>query len=146
MLLDFVPTDQSQPTCFEMYAEMTSSGPGARELNWSLSPFFGQMGRNPIQSAGCYGILKSIRENPDSSMETLDFAVGYTHICLSHFIQISFLQTYPLFVSRCFQDITVNQEFEDLYTAVKETFPALTVNHGGRVGTFRKAKAWKVLL
>ncbi|XP_026198414.1 leucine-rich repeat-containing protein 74B isoform X2 [Anabas testudineus] len=70
-----------------------------------------KMGRNPIQSAGCYGILKSIQENPDSAMETLDFTV-----------------------------ITVNQEFEDLYTAVKEIFPALTVNHGGRIGTFRKAK------
>uniref|UniRef100_A0A3P8SRZ3 Leucine rich repeat containing 74B n=1 Tax=Amphiprion percula TaxID=161767 RepID=A0A3P8SRZ3_AMPPE len=39
------------------------------------------------------------------------------------------------------QDITVNQDFEDLYTAVKEILPELRVNHGGRIGTFRKAKA-----
>lgn len=37
------------------------------------------MGRNPIQSAGCYGILKSIQENPDSAMETLDFTVSLKH-------------------------------------------------------------------
>ncbi|XP_076587058.1 uncharacterized protein LOC143320905 isoform X3 [Chaetodon auriga] len=70
------------------------------------------MGRNPIQNAGCYGILKSVQENQNSAMEALDFS-----------------------------DITVNQDFEDLYAAVKEMFPALTVNHGGRIGTFRKAKA-----
>uniref|UniRef100_A0A3B4YHF0 Uncharacterized protein n=1 Tax=Seriola lalandi dorsalis TaxID=1841481 RepID=A0A3B4YHF0_SERLL len=70
------------------------------------------MGRNPILSAGCYGILKSIQENPDSAMEALNFA-----------------------------GIPVNQDFEDLYTKVKEIFPALTINHGGRIGTFRKAKA-----
>ncbi|XP_047448583.1 leucine-rich repeat-containing protein 74B isoform X2 [Mugil cephalus] len=71
-----------------------------------------KIGRNPIQTTGCYGILKSIQENPDSAMEALDFS-----------------------------DITVNQDFDDLYTAVKEMFPVLRVNHGGRIGTFRKAKA-----
>lgn len=40
---------------------------------------FRQMGRNPIQNVGCHGILKSIQENPDSAMETLDFAVSHTH-------------------------------------------------------------------
>ncbi|XP_010795284.1 leucine-rich repeat-containing protein 74B-like [Notothenia coriiceps] len=70
------------------------------------------MGRNPIQNAGCFTILKSVQENPDSAMEAIYFS-----------------------------DITVNQDFEDLYKAVKEIFPALTVNHGGRIGTFRKAKA-----
>lgn len=39
---------------------------------------FGQMGRNPIQTAGCYGLLKSVQENPDSAMEALDFSVTYT--------------------------------------------------------------------
>ncbi|KAM9393983.1 uncharacterized protein lrrc74b [Pholidichthys leucotaenia] len=73
---------------------------------------FLNMGRNPILNAGCYGVLKSIQENPNSAMEALDFS-----------------------------DITVNQDFEDLYTAVKEIFPALRVNHGGRVGRFRKEKA-----
>ncbi|KAF7656944.1 hypothetical protein LDENG_00034130 [Lucifuga dentata] len=70
------------------------------------------MGRNPIQSAGCYGILKSVQGNPDSAMEALDFS-----------------------------DITVNQEFEDLYASVKEIFPELAVKHGGRIGSFRKPKA-----
>lgn len=37
------------------------------------------MGRNPIQSAGCFGILKSVQENPDSAMETLDFSVIHKH-------------------------------------------------------------------
>uniref|UniRef100_A0A3Q0SZK8 Leucine rich repeat containing 74B n=1 Tax=Amphilophus citrinellus TaxID=61819 RepID=A0A3Q0SZK8_AMPCI len=75
------------------------------------------IGRNPILNAGCYGILKSIQDNPDSALEAVDFS-----------------------------DITVSQDFEDLYTAVKEIFPALRVNHGGRIGTFSKAKACKVLL
>uniref|UniRef100_A0A665SZT9 Uncharacterized protein n=1 Tax=Echeneis naucrates TaxID=173247 RepID=A0A665SZT9_ECHNA len=70
------------------------------------------MGRNPILNAGCYSILKSVQENPDSAMEALDFA-----------------------------GIPVNQDFENLHTVVKEIFPALTINHGGRIGTFRKAKA-----
>uniref|UniRef100_A0A672YJ88 Uncharacterized protein n=1 Tax=Sphaeramia orbicularis TaxID=375764 RepID=A0A672YJ88_9TELE len=71
----------------------------------------GQIGKNPIQTAGCYGILKSIQENPDSAMETLDFS-----------------------------DITVNQDFEELHASMKEILPALVVKHGGRIGTLKKAK------
>lgn len=37
------------------------------------------MGRNPIQNAGCFGILKSVKDNPDSAMEALDFSVTHTH-------------------------------------------------------------------
>ncbi|XP_068594913.1 leucine-rich repeat-containing protein 74B [Brachionichthys hirsutus] len=70
------------------------------------------MGRNPIQNSGCYRLLKSVQENQHSAMESLDFS-----------------------------DITVNQDFEDLYAAVKEMFPVLTVNHRGRTGTFKEAKA-----
>ena len=40
---------------------------------------FGQMGRNPIQNAGCFGILKSVKDNPDSAMEALDFSVTHTY-------------------------------------------------------------------
>ncbi|TNN51178.1 Leucine-rich repeat-containing protein 74B [Liparis tanakae] len=56
------------------------------------------VGRNPIQTAGCYGILQALQENPQSAMEQLDFP-----------------------------DVTVNQDFDDLYSAVKEMFPALTM-------------------
>ncbi|XP_061585852.1 leucine-rich repeat-containing protein 74B isoform X1 [Cololabis saira] len=70
-----------------------------------------KIGRNPLQSAGCYGILQSVQENPDSAMDTLDFS-----------------------------DITVDQDFEDLYTAVKEIVPELRVKYRGRVVTARKAK------
>ncbi|XP_013866597.1 leucine-rich repeat-containing protein 74B [Austrofundulus limnaeus] len=73
---------------------------------------FLNIGRNPIQTAGCLKILQSLQENPDSSLETLDFS-----------------------------DIAVNQEFEDLYAAVKETFSALRVKHGGTFGPLRKAKS-----
>ncbi|XP_061585853.1 leucine-rich repeat-containing protein 74B isoform X2 [Cololabis saira] len=72
---------------------------------------FLNIGRNPLQSAGCYGILQSVQENPDSAMDTLDFS-----------------------------DITVDQDFEDLYTAVKEIVPELRVKYRGRVVTARKAK------
>ncbi|XP_056134577.1 uncharacterized protein lrrc74b [Lampris incognitus] len=70
------------------------------------------IGRNPIQCAGCYGILKSLQGNPASAMETLDFS-----------------------------DIPVNQDFEDLYAAVKEILPSLAVKHVGRVDIFRKPKS-----
>lgn len=94
------------------------------------------MARNPILNAGCYGILQSLQENTDSAVEDLNFSVSpttlwelkhhpcvckHTHLCLS------------------LQDITVNQDFEDLHTAVKEIFPALKVKHGGRIGNVRKA-------
>lgn len=36
-----------------------------------------KMGRNPMQSAGCYGILNSIQSNPASVMEYLDFSVRF---------------------------------------------------------------------
>lgn len=110
-----------------------------------------QMGKNPIQDAGCYGILKSVQENPDSAMETLDFGVTHTYTPPLW----DFLQIFSFYYSSSFthfsvyhslQDIIVNQDFEDLYTAVKEIFPGLTVNYGGRFGIFRKAKAWKVFL
>ncbi|XP_024275107.1 leucine-rich repeat-containing protein 74B-like [Oncorhynchus tshawytscha] len=70
------------------------------------------MGRNPIQTAGCYGVLKAIQGNAESAMECLDFS-----------------------------DITVNQDFEDLYVALKDIFPNIRVKHGGRIDTFRKPKA-----
>ncbi|XP_067084552.1 leucine-rich repeat-containing protein 74B [Osmerus mordax] len=70
-----------------------------------------RMGRNPIQTAGCYGVLKSIQENSQSAVESLDFS-----------------------------DIPVNQDFEDLLSSMKDAFPNLTVKHGGRIDTFRKAK------
>ncbi|KAM8885100.1 LOW QUALITY PROTEIN: uncharacterized protein lrrc74b [Spinachia spinachia] len=73
------------------------------------------VGRNPIQNAGCYGILQALQENPHSAVETFYFS-----------------------------DVAVDQDFEDLYTAVKEIFPGLTVNHGGGIGAFRKAEARKV--
>ncbi|KAJ8380158.1 hypothetical protein SKAU_G00009360 [Synaphobranchus kaupii] len=49
-----------------------------------------KMARNPMQIAGCYGILKAIQENPESAVEFLDFS-----------------------------DIPVNQEFTDLHKEVK---------------------------
>ncbi|XP_034758226.2 leucine-rich repeat-containing protein 74B-like isoform X3 [Acipenser ruthenus] len=68
--------------------------------------------RNPMQSAGCYGIIKSMQGNPESAIEFLDFS-----------------------------DITVNKDFDDLHTSVKEMFPHLKVIHGGNTDEFRKTKA-----
>lgn len=45
----------------------------ATSLN--LHFMFVQIGKNPIQNAGCYGILQSMQENPDSAIEALDFSV-----------------------------------------------------------------------
>uniref|UniRef100_A0A667ZDG8 Leucine rich repeat containing 74B n=1 Tax=Myripristis murdjan TaxID=586833 RepID=A0A667ZDG8_9TELE len=60
---------------------------------------------NPIQSAGCYGVLQSLQANPESAMEMLDFS-----------------------------DIAVNQDFEELRSAVKDILPSLVVKHGRRIG------------
>lgn len=103
---------------------------------------FHQMSWNPIQNAGCYAILKSVQENPDSAMESLDFSVQSTHILTAWDFNFLLLNLFSLLcMCHHFQDIRVNQEFEDLYAAMKKDSPALTVNHGSRTGTFRKAKA-----
>uniref|UniRef100_A0A3B5LRD2 Uncharacterized protein n=1 Tax=Xiphophorus couchianus TaxID=32473 RepID=A0A3B5LRD2_9TELE len=66
--------------------------------------------RSPIRSDGCHEILQSVKVNQNSVMETLKLS-----------------------------DIPVNQDFEDLYKAVKEIFPLLRVKHGGTFGILRKA-------
>lgn len=111
----------------------------------TLHFMFVQIGKNPIQNAGCYGILQSVQENPDSAIEVLDFSVTckFRHsfppkICFS-----SVFNLFPACIP--FQDVTVSQDFEDLYAATKEVFPALTVNHGGRIGAFTKHKTQKWL-
>lgn len=68
-----------------------------------------KMSRNPMQSAGCFAILKSMHANPDSAVEFLDFT-----------------------------DICVDQEFEDLFATIKETFPNLQVKHGRKLNTMVK--------
>ncbi|MGH0182647.1 UNVERIFIED_CONTAM: hypothetical protein FKN15_010235 [Acipenser sinensis] len=78
--------------------------------------------RNPMQSAGCYGIIKSMQGNPESAIEFLDFSGA--SLTKPHF-----------------QDITVNKDFDDLHTSVKEMFPNLKVIHGGNADKFRKTKA-----
>uniref|UniRef100_A0A8C0KGQ4 Leucine rich repeat containing 74B n=1 Tax=Canis lupus dingo TaxID=286419 RepID=A0A8C0KGQ4_CANLU len=60
--------------------------------------------RNPIRGEGCFGVLKSIRDNPMSALELLDFS-----------------------------DIQVDREFDDFTSSVKEVLPALhvkTAAHG----------------
>ena len=34
------------------------------------------MAKNPMQTAGAYGILKAVKENTNSAMEELDFSVS----------------------------------------------------------------------
>ena len=36
-----------------------------------------QIGKNPMQSAGCYAICAAITRNPNSAMEELDFTVSW---------------------------------------------------------------------
>lgn len=67
------------------------------------------MGRNPIQSAGCFGILKAVQENTGSAMEALNFAVS-----------LSSLTSWNLF------------PFADLLT-----FCVSLVGHHGEPGTWR---------
>ncbi|KAM9330829.1 uncharacterized protein PAF06_018672 [Gastrophryne carolinensis] len=69
-----------------------------------------KMARNPIQSEGCFAILKSIQANSESAIESLDFS-----------------------------DVVVNKQFDDLYAAVKETMPNLTIKHGGNSDMFKRS-------
>uniref|UniRef100_A0A8C2CX58 Uncharacterized protein n=1 Tax=Cyprinus carpio TaxID=7962 RepID=A0A8C2CX58_CYPCA len=61
-----------------------------------------KMSRNPMQSAGCFTILKSVQANPETAVEFLDFS-----------------------------DICVDQEFEALFKSTKETLPNFQVKHAG---------------
>ncbi|KAL7839928.1 hypothetical protein SRHO_G00265860 [Serrasalmus rhombeus] len=71
-----------------------------------------KMSRNPMQSAGCFAVLKAIEANPASAMEHLDFS-----------------------------DISVDQDFEDLSSSIKETLPNLQVKHGGKTRPLQKPKS-----
>ncbi|XP_008840479.1 leucine-rich repeat-containing protein 74B isoform X3 [Nannospalax galili] len=57
--------------------------------------------RNPIRSEGCFGLLKSVRNNTSSALELLDFS-----------------------------DIQVNREFEELASSVKVILPGLCIKTG----------------
>ncbi|KAK3596544.1 hypothetical protein CHS0354_013228 [Potamilus streckersoni] len=61
-----------------------------------------KMGRNPMQSAGCYGICAAILRNPNCVIKELDFS-----------------------------DILVNNDFKDVLKQVSEQIPNLKVKHGG---------------
>lgn len=55
-------------------------------LLWVILLVFGmiQMSRNPMQSAGCFAILKSVQANPESAVEFLDFSVSDSYLFISH--------------------------------------------------------------
>ncbi|KTG39615.1 hypothetical protein cypCar_00006569 [Cyprinus carpio] len=67
------------------------------------------MSRNPMQSVGCFTILKSVQANPETAVEFLDFS-----------------------------DICVDQEFEALFKSTKETLPNFQVKHGGKLNAVLK--------
>ncbi|XP_017306797.1 leucine-rich repeat-containing protein 74B isoform X2 [Ictalurus punctatus] len=71
-----------------------------------------KMARNPVRSAGCFAVLKAVEGNPSSSMEYLDFS-----------------------------DISVDQEFEDLFNSIKETLPNFQVKHGGKIRPFQNLQS-----
>ncbi|XP_051537549.1 leucine-rich repeat-containing protein 74B-like [Myxocyprinus asiaticus] len=78
-------------------------------LKVNTTPRILKMSRNPMQSAGCFTILKSVQVNPESVIEFLDFT-----------------------------DICVDQEFEDFFNTMKDTLPNLQVEHGGKIKTAPK--------
>ncbi|XP_017376452.1 leucine-rich repeat-containing protein 74B isoform X1 [Cebus imitator] len=65
--------------------------------------------RNPMRSEGCFGLLKSVQDNPASALELLDFS-----------------------------DIQVNTEFDDLANSVKRILPALCIKTGARKVEYKK--------
>lgn len=86
-----------------------------------------------------------MQENSDSAIETLDFSVTCKSTNFARLSGNDFFSNMFNFFPACihFQNITVSQDFEDLYTAVKAVFPSLTVNHGGKIGTFTREKLEK---
>ncbi|CAL1544492.1 unnamed protein product [Lymnaea stagnalis] len=69
-------------------------------LNETLKVF--RVGKNPMQSAGCWAIAAAILKNPSCMLEVVDFA-----------------------------DILVNKDFVTLWKQVEEQFPKLKMSHGG---------------
>ena len=47
-----------------------------------------QMGKNPMQSAGCYAIAAAILRNPNCALITVDFSVSYTNRCNLSYIEL----------------------------------------------------------
>ncbi|EAX02907.1 similar to chromosome 14 open reading frame 166B [Homo sapiens] len=72
-------------------------GPGFSQLCVRVS----QVSRNPMRSEGCFGLLKSVQDNPASALELLDFS-----------------------------DIQVNAEFDGLASSVKGILPELCIKTG----------------
>jgi predicted nucleic acid-binding Zn finger protein len=71
-----------------------------------------QMGRNPMQSAGCYAVCAALLRNPNTAVNSIDFS-----------------------------DIMVNSDFLDILKKVQEQTPSLKVRTGGDVAPLRpKAK------
>ncbi|XP_035158049.2 leucine-rich repeat-containing protein 74B isoform X6 [Callithrix jacchus] len=79
-------------------------GPGAVAFARGL-----EVSRNPMRSEGCFGLLKSVQDNPASALELLDFS-----------------------------DIQVNTESDDLANAVKRILPALCIKSGARKVEYKK--------
>ncbi|VDI69916.1 Hypothetical predicted protein [Mytilus galloprovincialis] len=61
-----------------------------------------KIGKNPMQSAGCYGICAAILRNPNCVLEEIDF-----------------------------EDVLVNKDFEEVFKQVKEQLPNIKMKHGG---------------
>ncbi|XP_040475491.1 leucine-rich repeat-containing protein 74B-like isoform X2 [Ursus maritimus] len=70
------------------------------------------MSRNPMRGEGCFGVLKSVRDNPMSSLELLDFS-----------------------------DIQVDREFDDLASSVKVLLPVLHVKTAAHRVEYEKVTA-----
>uniref|UniRef100_A0A8B9NVD5 Uncharacterized protein n=1 Tax=Apteryx owenii TaxID=8824 RepID=A0A8B9NVD5_APTOW len=68
----------------------------------------------PRKSEGCFGVLKALQANSDTSVEILDLPVS---------------------------DIPVNKEFADLCDAVKILSPNLLIRHGGNTMLQRKRQS-----
>ncbi|XP_053445364.1 leucine-rich repeat-containing protein 74B-like [Nycticebus coucang] len=65
--------------------------------------------RNPMRSEGCFGLLRSVRDNPAPALELLDFS-----------------------------DIQVNAEFDDLASSVKVILPGLCIKTGAPRAGYEK--------
>lgn len=82
------------------------------------------MGLNPMESAGCFSIIKALQKNPNTKLELIDFSVN-SQIILC-FQSNSSLNERKFLL----KEIIVDKYFRDEYKSFQALFPHIEVRTG----------------
>lgn len=77
------------------------------------------MGLNPMESAGCFSIIKALQKNPNTKLELIDFSVNFL---------LNFISFFNLFIS--IKEIIVDKYFKDEFKNFQTNFPHIQVKTG----------------